>query len=171
MEKDDEVAEALELSDITEALGLPPATGDRRKKRGPRTQLREALENDAELDLRMVNDQELHDSDAAYLARIDYVTSYLRLYDFLRQPADTFAKRLAMAKVSQSHINNAESTRLHALQIGRNTTKDDELKKQILKLKKNVRTLSEKRAVMIYDEKKAEEDALRTVEESETGES
>lgn len=168
MEEDikDEVAEALNLADITKALQVPPASGDRRTNRGPRVGLRNALENDVELDLRIVSDQEIHDSDSAYLARISYVSSYLRIWDFLRQPAKTFAQRLAMAKIAQSNINNAESTRLHVLQLGRNSVADDELRKQIKTLRASVRSLSERRAVILHDEKTTEEKELQRAEAS-----
>ncbi len=170
-ETKDEVVSVLELANVAEALQLPAATGDH--GRGVRTQLRIALEQaiaeeSKGLDLRKVSSQEIHDSDVAYLARVAYVSSYLRIIDLMLQPATTFAKRLAVAKVAQANINNAESTKLGVMQLGRNNVADDKLRAAIKELRESSRALVERRAEILNDKKELEA-ADRAAEETETG--
>lgn len=170
----DEVTSILELADIAKSLQLPPATGE--KGKGPRTRLREAMEQAAKkddgssLDLRGVNPQEIHDSDVAHLARIAYVSSYLRIIDLMMQPADSFAKRLAVAKVAQANINNAEATKLSVLQLGRNSATDVKLQEQIKKMRETNRALAERHLKILYDHEKNQE-ADRKAEEATLDES
>ena len=112
--------------------------------------LRAALEAE-ELALRLVDEDEIHDADNAYLARLTYVASYLRLWDILRTPAENFAQKLAIGKLGLATIAHAEKTNLSILQIGRSTVADAKLVSNIDKLKKQIDTLAEVKAQQIVE--------------------
>lgn len=71
-------------------------------------------------DLREIPDEELLAADNAQLARLSYVTGYLRLLDYLRRShGDDSRANQFQARLALDFVKHMETTQLSVLQLGR----------------------------------------------------
>lgn len=137
MKKKSNATEVLSIESLTEALSLPAGRGGGPIPYGQ--SLKAALQAEI-LNLRIVEESELYDSDSAYMSRINYVGSLLALWDLLRSPAETFAAKAVKAKVAINYIKHVETTRLDALQLGRSSG-DTKVATEVAKLRQELDSL------------------------------
>jgi tRNA nucleotidyltransferase (CCA-adding enzyme) len=81
--------------------------------------------------------------DSAALARQAYVMAYIKIRDYLRQPARKMSDKQAQARVGMDLVKHVESNKLSSLVPGRSKSDDtllDEVKKLREQMKKQART-------------------------------
>ena len=102
-------------------------------------------------DLRLLDERVLAGVDTTAKGRVVYVTAYLKLLSYLKQPFADAKMREGQAKVALGFIRHAEMTNLAAMKLGR-TTSDDRLAEEVMTLRTDLKALAEARASVIQEQ-------------------
>lgn len=146
---------ALEALDIEAAL--TEYTGSPEK----RAALKRALV--AQIDLAIVPDEELEETDIVQKSRLVYVLSLMRLLAYLRSPDGNAAEK---AKIALGYVRHAEANSLAWLQFGRSAA-DNSLMKEVQALRNRMAEVSAVKAKLLV-EAHTQESAGAAEEETES---
>jgi len=97
-------------------------------------------------DLLSVPNAQLLEADAALLHRLSYVSSLLRINQFLRQPPTDFRESEAQALAALRYLRHSETTARDWMALGKHTQDDDKLRGAIQEMRSDINKLADLKA-------------------------